>query len=56
MVKVQRGASQFKELFPITTTEAALRAIELKRKYKKSWKALGVSDKEAKKIEKLAKG
>lgn len=56
MVKVQRRASQFKELFPITTTEAALRAIELKRKYKKSWKALGVSDKEAMKIEKLAKG
>ncbi len=56
MVKVQRRASQFKELFPITNTEAALRAIELKRKYKKSWKALGVSDKEAKEIEKLAKG
>ena len=56
MVKVQRGASQFKELFPITTTEAALRAIELKRRYKKSWKALGVLDEDAKKIEKLAKG
>ena len=56
MVKVQRRVSQFKELFPITTTEAALRAIELKRKYKKSWKALGVSDKEAEKIEKLVKG
>lgn len=56
MVKVQRGASQFKELFPVTTTEAALRAIELKRRYKKSWKALGVLDEDAKKIEKLAKG
>lgn len=56
MVQVKARSSQFKELFPITTIEAALRAIELKRKYKKSWKALGVSDKEAKKIEKLAKG